>query len=170
MNDQQGADVVPDRATILAMLEESYAGPAWHGPSVLEALDGISAPAAARKVHPERNSIWELVLHLAHGRYLLAERTTGEPTGPFPREIREPWWPVSPADTSNAAWRADLALLDEQQRMLIDAIQRAAPAQLARVPQGSQQSVARQLLGMALHDSYHAGQIRLLALTLADRG
>ena len=40
MNDHQHTDAQPDRATILAMLEESYAGPAWHGPSVLEALDG----------------------------------------------------------------------------------------------------------------------------------
>ena len=168
MNDQQRSDAQPDRATILAMLEESYAGPAWHGPSVLEALDGVSASIAACKPAAERNSIWELVLHLAHGRHLLIERTTGAQIDAFPRAIREPWWPVSPTDTSDAAWRADLALLDERQRILMDAIRHATPAQLARLPQGSQHSVARQLLGMALHDSYHAGQIRLLALTLAE--
>ena len=166
MNDESHTGGEPDRATILAMLEESYAGPAWHGPSVLEALDGVSASTAARKMDAQRNSIWELVLHLAHGRHLLAERTTSEPGAAFPREIREPWWPVSPRDTGDAAWRADLALLDDRQRMLMDAIRRATPAQLGRVPQGSQLSTARQLLGMALHDAYHAGQIRLLALTL----
>ena len=168
MSDESHADLVPDRATILTMLEESYAGPAWHGPSVLEALDGVNAATAARTLDSGRNSIWELVLHLAHGRHLLIERTNDGPIAAFPREIREPWWPVSPRDTSDAAWRADLALLDDRQRMLMDAIRRATPAQLARVPAGSQLPVARQLLGMALHDSYHAGQIRLLALTLAD--
>lgn len=168
MNDQQHGDAQPDRGIILAMLEESYAGPAWHGPSVLEALDGVSASIAACKPTAERNSIWELVLHLANGRHLLAERTIDQPIDAFPRAIREPWWPASPTDTSEVTWRADLALLDERQRMLMDAIRRATPAQLARVPHGSQHSVARQLLGMALHDSYHAGQIRLLALTLAN--
>lgn len=168
MGEQPLAEGGPDRATIVAMLEESYAGPAWHGPSVLEALDGVRASTAARKLDAQRNSIWELVLHLAHGRHLLAERTVNEPTSAFPRGIREPWWPVSPLDTSETAWRADLALLEERQRMLMEAIRRATPTQLARVPDGSQHSVARQLLGMALHDSYHAGQIRLLALALGD--
>jgi uncharacterized damage-inducible protein DinB len=168
MNDASHADVGTDRATILAMLEESYAGPAWHGPSVVEALDGVSAPIAARKPSAERNSIWELVLHLAHGRHLLIERTIERDIAPFRREIREPWWPVPPADTSDAAWRADIALLDDRQALLLDSIRRATPAQLARVPRGSQRSVARQLLGMALHDTYHAGQIRLLALMLSD--
>ena len=170
MHDHSHPDASPDRATILLMIAESYAGPAWHGPSVLEALEGVDASTAARKPGAARNSIWELVLHLAHGRHLLVERTLNQPLSAFPREIREPWWPVSPRDTSDAAWRADLALLDDRQRLLIDAIGRASPAQLARVPQGSQHSVARQLLGTALHDSYHAGQIRLLALTFAESG
>jgi uncharacterized damage-inducible protein DinB len=168
MSDATHADLGPHRATILAMLEESYAGPAWHGPSVVEALDGVSAAIAARKPRAERNSIWELVLHLAHGRHLLIERTIEREIAPFPREIREPWWPVSPVDTSDAAWRADVALLGDRQALLLDSIRRAAPSQLARVPPGSQHSVARQLLGMALHDSYHAGQIRLLSLMAGD--
>ena len=168
MHDHSHPNAGPDRATILLMIAESYAGPAWHGPSVLEALDGVDASTAARKPGAARNSIWELVLHLAHGRHLLVERTLNQPLSAFPREIREPWWPVPPADTSDEAWHADLALLDDRHRALIDAIQHATPAQLARVPDRSDHSVGRQLLGMALHDTYHAGQIRLLALALGD--
>ena len=168
MNAPSQTATTPDRATILALLEESYAGPAWHGPSVLEALDGVSATTAAKKLEAQRNSIWELVLHLAHGRHLLTERTSNASAGAFPREIREPWWPVPPVDTSDEAWHADLALLNDRQRAMIDAIQHATPAQLARVPDRSEHSVGRQLLGMALHDTYHAGQIRLLALALGD--
>ncbi len=168
MNAAYQTVIAPDRATILSLLQESYAGPAWHGPSVLEALDGVSAATAAKKLEAQRNSIWELVLHLAHGRHLLTERTLDASAGAFPREIREPWWPVSPSDTSDEAWHGDLALLDERHRAMVDAIERATPAQLARVPERSEHSVGRQLLGMALHDTYHAGQIRLLALALGD--
>lgn len=168
MNAANQMVIAPDRATILSLLQESYAGPAWHGPSVLEALDGVSAATAAKKLEAQRNSIWELVLHLAHGRHLLTERTLDASAGAFPREIREPWWPVSPSDTSDEAWHSDLALLDERHRAMMDAIERATPAQLARVPERSEHSVGRQLLGMALHDTYHAGQIRLLALALGD--
>ena len=45
-----------------------------------------------------------------------------------------------------------------------EAVDSATEAQLARVPHGATHSVADQLLGMAVHDGYHAGQIRQLAL------
>jgi len=166
----QSIEVVEsDRATILAALNESYAGPAWHGPSVRESLDGVTARVASGKLSVNRNSIWDLVLHLAHGRHLLVERVAGTAGTTFPRPVREPWWPVAPSDVSDASWRRDLALLDEYQTRLIDAVRHATPCQLARIPERSDQPVAWQLHGMALHDTYHAGQIRLLALELADR-
>jgi uncharacterized damage-inducible protein DinB len=157
----------PGRDVILAALAESYAGPAWHGPSVLDALEGVRADAAFHKPATNRNSIWELVLHLAHGRHLLTARTMNGEIDAFPRAIREPWWPVSPQHADTAAWKSDLALLDETQTQLLRAIRDATPEQLARVPSDSEHSIARQLLGMALHDTYHAGQIRLLALLAA---
>ncbi len=157
----------PGRDVVLSTLAESYAGPAWHGPSVLEALEGVGADSAFRKPDANRNSIWELVLHLAHGRHLLMARTLNAEIDPFPRAVREPWWPVSPDRRDDGAWKADIMLLDETQMQLLRAIREATPEQLARVPAGAEHSVARQLLGMALHDAYHAGQIRLLALMLA---
>lgn len=155
---------VPNRALILGLLSESYAGPAWHGPSVVESLTGVDSVAALHRVAPHRHTIWELVLHLAHGRHLLIERLTRASPPPFPRAIREPWWPVSPTDTSESAWLVDRDLLDDYQERLLAAIRGAAPEQLARVPERSKDSVARQLVGMALHDTYHAGQIKLIAL------
>ena len=67
-----------------------------------------------------------------------------------------------------AAWKADLALLEKTQERLLQAIRDATPEQLARVPAAGDQSIARQLLGMSLHDTYHAGQIRMLALILGQ--
>jgi uncharacterized damage-inducible protein DinB len=154
-----------DSATI-QLLREVYDGPAWHGPSVKEALDGVDAARAARRLAPDRNSIWELVLHLAHGRHLVTGRVTNTTTD-FPRRIRTPWWPIIDYEMTDTAWRDDLRLLDECQARLIDAASQATPAQLARVPDGATHSVADQLLGMAVHDGYHAGQIRLLALHFA---
>ena len=82
-----------NRALLIELLDEVYRGPAWHGPSVRESLAGVTAEHAAASPFPERNSIWDLVLHLAHGRHLLTERLL-DTTLDFPREIREPWWPV----------------------------------------------------------------------------
>ena len=152
-----------NRALLIELLDEAYRGPAWHGPSVKEALHGVSAETAAATPIPGRNSIWDLVLHLAHGRHLLLERLL-DATLDFPREIREPWWPVAHPDTTEAAWLRDLELLEECHVHLVDAIAQATDAQLDRVPKGSDQDLTRQLLGMAMHDAYHAGQMRLIAL------
>jgi uncharacterized damage-inducible protein DinB len=154
----------PDRSLILSVLGESYAGPAWHGPSVVESLTGVDSRAALHRVGPHRHSIWELVLHLAHGRHILIERLLDAKISDFPRAIQQPWWPVPPTDTSESAWLVDRDLLDDYQERLLDAIRSASEDQLARVPDRSDLPVARQLLDMALHDTYHAGQIKLIAL------
>jgi uncharacterized damage-inducible protein DinB len=153
----------PSRETIIAQLEEVYRGPAWHGPAVLEALDGVTAAAAHAKPDPNRHSIWELVRHLTHGRHLLVDRLL-ESSSEFPHRIHEPWWPVAPVEASEEAWREDLALLEAYHERLIDAVRRASDAQLARRPNPGDQTLAQQLVGMAVHDAYHAGQIRLIAL------
>jgi hypothetical protein len=152
----------------IALLNEIYLGPAWHGPSVKEALAGVTAAAATKKLAAERNSIWELVLHLAHGRHLLVERVNNAPSPAFPRAVREPWWPLADYDTTEAAWRKDLQLLDDYHAKLIDAVKNATPTQLTRIPAAGDPPVERQLLGLAVHDGYHAGQIRQLALHFAS--
>lgn len=158
----------PSRETIINQLDEIYRGPAWHGPSVLEALEGVTAAAAHAHPDPNRHSIWELVRHLTHGRHLLIERLS-QTTHDFPLAVREPWWPVAPTATSEDAWRTDLALLERYHLQLIDAVRNATAAQLERRPNDGDQTLAQQLLGMAIHDAYHAGQIRLLALGAAPR-
>lgn len=158
---------IPTRDVIIAALDEVYRGPAWHGPAVLEALDGVNADVAARNTLGTRNSIWDLVLHLAHGRHLLIERVNNR-LEDFPRDIREPWWPVAEPDRSEHAWRRDLALLDDYHRKLVDATRAASDDALARVPAPGDQPIGQQLLGMAIHDAYHAGQIRLLLLAASD--
>jgi uncharacterized damage-inducible protein DinB len=158
----------PSRDTIVNQLEEVYRGPAWHGPSVLEALNGVTASTAHAKSDPDRHSIWELVRHLTHGRHLLVERLT-QTSSDFPVAVREPWWPVAPTEASEAAWQKDLSLLERYHSRLTDAVKTATAAQLARRPNPSDQTLAQQLLGMAMHDAYHAGQIRLLALNAASR-
>jgi uncharacterized damage-inducible protein DinB len=155
----------------LKLLREVYEGPAWHGPSVKHALAGVTAPIAAQRLDRDRNSIWELVLHLAHGRHLLIGRVTETNRTRFPRHVRAPWWPVIDYEMTDAAWRDDLQLLDDVQSRLLDAVRRATAKQLARRPKSSKHTVAAQLLGTAVHDAYHAGQIRQLALhfSAADR-
>ena len=41
-------------------LERCFEGEAWHGPALMEILDGIDAEAAAARPLPKAHSIWEL--------------------------------------------------------------------------------------------------------------
>ena len=158
----------PTRDVILRALREIYAGPAWHGPSMREALRGVSPDAAARRVAPGRNTIWELVLHLAYTRHRLLHRMGAAEERQFPRRFTKSWWPAAPAEPTPAAWRADLALLADYQARLVAAVGRAPLARLRITRPGQRRTIAHELLGVAFHDAYHAGQIRLLARLAAE--
>ena len=48
-----------------SQLKRRYGGWAWHGPSVLEAIEGLEWEQAFQKQILELHSICELVLHIA---------------------------------------------------------------------------------------------------------
>src|SRR6266568_2240114 len=50
---------------ILDQLKRAFEGNAWHGPSVREALEGITAEQAHTRTLQNAHSIWELAHHMA---------------------------------------------------------------------------------------------------------
>jgi hypothetical protein len=60
------------------------------------------------------------------------------------------------------AWRADRELLEREHRAL-----RAAAARAMDTPRGRR--LLNHIYGIAFHDIYHAGQIRLLRRLMAGR-
>lgn len=156
---------VPDRATLLAALEEAYRGPAWHGPSLRSTLQGVSAETAGWRPAEGRNTIAELVAHLAYGRHLVGQRLAalmGEDHPSFPRKLRKSWWPEVSTTEGEAGWRDELALLDECHMRFISIVERASARDLARTRGSAERPIAREILGIAFHDLYHAGQVRLV--------
>jgi hypothetical protein len=142
---------------LAALVEEAFRGPAWHGPSLWSTLKGVTAEEARWRPAPGRNTIWELVLHAAHGKHLVRRKLVGAEAGTFPRRLRKTWWPTVPEPSDAAAWAADLALLAECHERLMDAIRRP------------RRRAIRPVVGIALHDTYHAGQIRLIRRLAAGR-
>jgi hypothetical protein len=166
------AGSTPSADAIARALEEMYRGPAWHGPSVRFALRGVTARAAAWRPAPGRNSIHDLVLHLAYTRHRLVQRVDalqGRTTPRFPRKMRTTWFPEVPARVDAGAWGEDLKLLEGYQERVLATVAGTTPAILSTRRGREKRSVGAELMGLAFHDAYHAGQIRLLSLMASKK-
>lgn len=150
----------PGVAQLLLLLGEAYDKKAWHGPNLKGLLRGMTAARAAFRLHPDRHNAWELAVHCAYWKYTVTRRLRGEARGSFPL-VGSNWF-ARPVTATEAAWRQDRALLDDQHERLLAAVATLRDRDLARTPPGSKHTVQRLVLGAAAHDLYHAGQIALL--------
>jgi uncharacterized damage-inducible protein DinB len=150
----------PEIALLLQLLDEAYDKKSWHGPNLRGSVRGLTAAQAAWRPAAGRHNIWEHVVHAAYWKYIVRRRLLGEKKGSFP--LKGSNWFARPAEATEAAWRADVALLGEAHRALRAAVARLAPADLRVTPAGSKVSNRAMLTGVAAHDVYHAGQIQLL--------
>lgn len=139
-------------------LDRAYRGPSWHGTSLRGTLRGMTPARALRRPAPGRNCIWDLVLHAAYWKYVVRRKLSGAARGSFPRAGAN--FPALPERPDAAAWKRDLALLDEQHALLRAAVLALPPASLAG-KLGSWRRIDL-ALGVAAHDLHHAGQINLL--------
>ena len=145
---------------LLRILDEAFDRKAWHGPNLRGAIRGLSAEDAAWRPAPGRHSIWELVVHAAYWKYAVRRRLTGLGRGSFAEPGSN--WFARPGKRGANSWRQDVARLDEEHRLLREAVERADARLLAACPPGKKYTNADMILGTACHDLYHAGQIRLL--------
>ena len=58
-------------------LKLAHQGGAWHGPSLQELLQGVTAAQAAQHPVEEAHSIWELVNHIAAWEAIVTQRLRG---------------------------------------------------------------------------------------------
>lgn len=137
-------------------------GRAWHGgPTAIGAVRGVPAALARWRPAPGRHSIWALTLHLAYWKYAVRRHLEPEPIPRFPRSPAN--WPAVPSPADERAWRADRALLAEEDRLFAQAARAFDPARLGRRPPGGRKwTYGELIIGVAAHDAYHTGQIQLL--------
>ncbi len=148
------------RELVLRLFDEAYEKKTWHGPNLRQAIRGMSAEQAAWRPGPGRHNIWEETLHAAYWKYVVRRRIEGGKRGSFALKGSN-FFPRPEKDQANeAAWRADKKLLEREHRALRVVIERVLDT-----PRGSK--FLRQIYGVALHDVYHAGQIRLLRRLIA---
>ena len=86
---------------ILDQLKRAFEGNAWHGPSIREALEGVTAEQAQARPLGNAHSIWELVQHIAVWEDVGRRRLTGD-RAQIAISSPEDW--PAPGDTGEAAW------------------------------------------------------------------
>lgn len=145
---------------VLASLEAAFARKGWHGPTVLQSLAGVTTREAALKPAGAHHSIHQLVDHIQYWEEAgLRYATTREK----PRRTRRDW------SRPTLSFAASVSRLKRTHLSLVSAVSLLTDADLER-PIGTWDSwtlpLARVLHGVAAHDAYHAGQIRLLRTLL----
>ena len=140
---------------VLTLLDEAYEKKTWHGPNLKQSIKGVIAKQAAWRPGPGRHNIWEVMLHAAYWKYAVRRRIEGGTRGSFVLKGSNFFARPEKGQLHEATWRADKKLLEREHRAL-----RLTVAKLLRTSRNVK--FLNQLYGVAFHDIYHAGQIRLL--------
>jgi uncharacterized damage-inducible protein DinB len=143
-------------------LRRAFEGDAWHGDSVLEILNGVTAAQAAARPIKHAHSIWELVLHITAWDNAVRRRLAGEAV-----DLTDEQNFPSAMDTSEGAWRRTVENAKRVHKELIDAVAAFPDARLSEKVPGKLNepdwyNFYYMLHGVAQHELYHAGQIALL--------
>jgi len=147
---------------ILDQMDRAFSGDAWHGPSLMGLLEGITAEDASKHSVRGAHSIWELVHHIGAWNSVVHRRLNGE-TVEITTELDWPHvWEVS-----DIAWKRALENLKDHRSRLRGFVSRLSDDLLDEKAAGSSESRYLILHGVVQHDLYHAGQIAILKKTLA---
>lgn len=144
-------------------LHRSLHGPAWHGPSLLEAVADVTAEEAHARPLRGAHSIAELAGHCLSW----IEEVTRRLGGGSPALPQRGDWPDA---TRHHSWSELIALLGDAGDALDHAVAKFAPARLPEMvggpvhdaPLGTSVSYVAMLHGLAQHNAYHGGQISLI--------
>jgi uncharacterized damage-inducible protein DinB len=143
---------------IASLLQQTYDGAPYYGPSLCAVLQDVDSVAAARRSVAARHTIWEIIAHVGAELRYAAELIEGA-AGPW-IEGQTTWPAVD--QVSDAAWASVLGELGRAHQSLVDAILGLDDADLDRRSERVGRSFYDLLHGVIAHNVYHAGQIRLL--------
>src|SRR5467141_2347149 len=103
---------------VLTLLDEGYEKKTWHGPNLKQSIKGVSLKQAAWRPAPGRHNIWEVMLHAAYWKYAVRRRIEGGKRGSFVLKGSNFFARPEKGKLKEAAWSADLALLEREHKAL----------------------------------------------------
>src|SRR5262245_42657158 len=120
-----------ERALLMEQLRCSYDAPAWHGPNLRQALDGVGTREMGWRPEGGEHAwnIHEVTLHVADIMQKCAASLFGKP---LLRSVVSDDFPL-PSAPSDADWSAALVFLERSYAALESSVRTMAPAALAEI-------------------------------------
>src|SRR5436190_7991774 len=115
-------------------MRRSVEGPAWHGPSLKETLEGVDADMAAAKPVAGAHGIWELVNHILAWQEVALATLQG---GVYETLAGAADWPLV-SDQTESAWQTTLTRIDDMKELLGQAIREFPEDRLDEMVPGHQ--------------------------------
>ncbi len=144
--------------TIHELLCRSFYRDAWHGPALLEVLQGVTAEQAAKRPMANAHSIWELVLHST--TWIKAvDKTITEMK--YTQVTDSANWPAI-TSKSKASWSHALDALKNSHKKLEKHVLALKRTAFQKKAVNTSATISRLLFGIIQHNTYHAGQIAIL--------
>lgn len=126
-----------------------------------EAVRGLAPELRGKKIKGAPHTAWQVVEHMRVAQWDILEfsRDAKHVSPKFP----EGYWPKSDAPPSEAAWKKSIAAFRQDLEEMKKVVAEADEQQLyAPIPHGDGQTLLREALLLADHNSYHLGQLVML--------
>lgn len=102
---------------------------------------------------------WQILEHLRIAQWDIMEfsRDAGHVSPKFP----DGYWPKEKAPSGEKAWNDSVARFQDDLKQMCDLISDESNDLFAKIPHGDGQTLLREALVLAKHNSYHIGQLAM---------
>jgi DinB family protein len=123
----------------------------------MDALDDFPAAKYGTFANSLPHTGWQLLEHarLAQWDILDFSRNPKHVSPNFP----DGYWPKTPAPANWAAWRESVAAFQRDLEEMVRLVRNPSTDLFAKIPHGQGQTILREALLLADHNSYHLGQL-----------
>lgn len=150
------------RRHLIAMLTEANAHLAYE-----TVLANFPASLRGKSVGGFEHTAWQLLEHLRLAQWDILEFSTN-PSHVSP-DFPDGYWPKTSAPESDREWKESVGTFLRDRDDMVMLIGDETVNLLAAIPHGDGQTVLREALVLAKHNSYHLGQLVLLHKALISR-
>jgi len=128
--------------------------------SLEEVLKGFPADLRGKRPAGAPHSPWELLEHMRIAQWDMLEYSR-DPNHKSP-EFPDGYWPKHPEPPDAKAWDSSVHLFRQDLEAMCALVADEGTDLYARIPHGDGQTILREALVTADHNSYHLGQLVLL--------